>query len=178
MASMADGALAVECPACPHPGRNLPEGWDKAPKETQYMFLLFSSSNRLKPTSLGGSTHSSWQSTQTSVSSSNAGGSVILKLDQGGHTLLNTSNTMNTSLRTSQRQRLVIRHLGTGHNAHVSSGHGLWLCFSCRQPSKCQVFKGLHHVWCSCLRVCTPLFHAKKWCWRLSMGRTVCIVPI
>lgn len=25
------GALAVECPACPHPGRNLPTGWDIAP---------------------------------------------------------------------------------------------------------------------------------------------------
>jgi hypothetical protein len=22
------GELAVECPACPHPGRNLPEDWD------------------------------------------------------------------------------------------------------------------------------------------------------
>jgi hypothetical protein len=22
------GELAVECPACPHPGRNLPEGWE------------------------------------------------------------------------------------------------------------------------------------------------------
>ena len=22
------GALAIECPACPHPGRNLPEDWD------------------------------------------------------------------------------------------------------------------------------------------------------
>lgn len=22
------GELAVECPACPHPGRNLPEHWD------------------------------------------------------------------------------------------------------------------------------------------------------
>jgi hypothetical protein len=24
-----NGTLAVECPACPHPGQNLPEGWDK-----------------------------------------------------------------------------------------------------------------------------------------------------
>jgi len=22
------GGLAVECPACPHPGRNLPTGWE------------------------------------------------------------------------------------------------------------------------------------------------------
>ena len=25
---LSDGALAIECPACPHPGRNLPAGWD------------------------------------------------------------------------------------------------------------------------------------------------------
>jgi hypothetical protein len=24
------GELAVECPACPHPGRNLPVGWESA----------------------------------------------------------------------------------------------------------------------------------------------------
>jgi len=24
------GALTVECPACPHPGRNLPAGWETA----------------------------------------------------------------------------------------------------------------------------------------------------
>jgi hypothetical protein len=26
------GECAVECPACPHPGRNLPEGWEDAPE--------------------------------------------------------------------------------------------------------------------------------------------------
>jgi hypothetical protein len=25
-----NGGLMVECPACPHPGRNLPDGWEKA----------------------------------------------------------------------------------------------------------------------------------------------------
>ena len=25
---LGDGALAIECPACPHPGRNLPIGWE------------------------------------------------------------------------------------------------------------------------------------------------------
>jgi hypothetical protein len=24
------GELMVECPACPHPGRNLPDGWENA----------------------------------------------------------------------------------------------------------------------------------------------------
>ena len=26
------GQCAVECPACPHPDRNLPAGWTNAPK--------------------------------------------------------------------------------------------------------------------------------------------------
>jgi hypothetical protein len=26
----AQGELAVECPACPHPGRNLPDNWREA----------------------------------------------------------------------------------------------------------------------------------------------------
>lgn len=27
------GSCAVECPACPHPGKNLPADWKTAPKE-------------------------------------------------------------------------------------------------------------------------------------------------
>jgi hypothetical protein len=30
-----NGSLAVECPACPHPGRNLPEGWDNPGTQSQ-----------------------------------------------------------------------------------------------------------------------------------------------
>ena len=30
-----EGACAVLCPACPHPGKNLPDDWDKAPKEKE-----------------------------------------------------------------------------------------------------------------------------------------------
>lgn len=26
------GDCAVKCPACPHPGRNLPAGWEDAPE--------------------------------------------------------------------------------------------------------------------------------------------------
>jgi len=37
LASVPDGAFALECPACPHPGRNLPEDWSQAPKDTQYV---------------------------------------------------------------------------------------------------------------------------------------------
>ena len=29
---LGDGALAVECPACPHPDRNLPTGWGDEPR--------------------------------------------------------------------------------------------------------------------------------------------------
>ena len=29
------GELALMCPSCPHPGINLPEGWQNAPPEFQ-----------------------------------------------------------------------------------------------------------------------------------------------
>jgi hypothetical protein len=29
-----NGALAIDCPACPHPGRNLPAEWDTSPSES------------------------------------------------------------------------------------------------------------------------------------------------
>lgn len=34
------GDCAVECPACPHPGKNLPEGWEKAPLAIRYVLVL------------------------------------------------------------------------------------------------------------------------------------------
>ncbi|KAJ7301216.1 hypothetical protein DFH08DRAFT_978997 [Mycena albidolilacea] len=36
-----EGELAVECIACPKPGVNLPEGWEKAPPEMQYLYAIF-----------------------------------------------------------------------------------------------------------------------------------------
>ncbi|KDQ53131.1 hypothetical protein JAAARDRAFT_61438 [Jaapia argillacea MUCL 33604] len=33
--------LAIVCPACPHPGINLPATWDEAPKEMQFLYFLF-----------------------------------------------------------------------------------------------------------------------------------------
>lgn len=35
--SVPDDAFALECPACPHPDRNLPKGWDQAPENIQYV---------------------------------------------------------------------------------------------------------------------------------------------
>ncbi len=32
---MKPGDLAVLCPSCPHPGVNLPDGWESAPPEYQ-----------------------------------------------------------------------------------------------------------------------------------------------
>ncbi|TDL16540.1 hypothetical protein BD410DRAFT_816721 [Rickenella mellea] len=34
------GECAVECPACPHPGRNLPDGWQQAPENESWMYML------------------------------------------------------------------------------------------------------------------------------------------
>ncbi|KAJ7792665.1 hypothetical protein B0H14DRAFT_3094155 [Mycena olivaceomarginata] len=35
------GELAVRCPACPRPGINLPQGWEKASKEDRFIYTLF-----------------------------------------------------------------------------------------------------------------------------------------
>ena len=35
------GELMVECPACPHPGRNLPDDWEKAGPLALVLVLLF-----------------------------------------------------------------------------------------------------------------------------------------
>ncbi|KAJ7763861.1 hypothetical protein B0H16DRAFT_1311029 [Mycena metata] len=37
----APGALAVECPSCPRPDVNLPEGWEKAAPEDRFLYFLF-----------------------------------------------------------------------------------------------------------------------------------------
>ncbi|KAJ7800235.1 hypothetical protein B0H14DRAFT_2387450 [Mycena olivaceomarginata] len=37
----APGELAVQCPVCPNPAVNLPEGWEDAPPESQFLYILF-----------------------------------------------------------------------------------------------------------------------------------------
>lgn len=37
--STLDGECAVECPACPHPGKNLPDGWEDAPEYILYVII-------------------------------------------------------------------------------------------------------------------------------------------
>ncbi|THH13992.1 hypothetical protein EUX98_g9660, partial [Antrodiella citrinella] len=37
----APGALAVECAACPHPGRNLPDNWSDCPPERMWIYFMF-----------------------------------------------------------------------------------------------------------------------------------------
>ncbi|KAG1902460.1 uncharacterized protein F5891DRAFT_978759 [Suillus fuscotomentosus] len=41
IAAMEPGACAVICPACPHPGKNLPDGWENAPPESRFLYALF-----------------------------------------------------------------------------------------------------------------------------------------
>lgn len=36
--STVDGECAVECPACPHPGKNLPVDWQSAAESVRYVF--------------------------------------------------------------------------------------------------------------------------------------------
>ena len=35
-----EGELTVKCPTCPHPGHNLPEGWENAPPEVRCVHLI------------------------------------------------------------------------------------------------------------------------------------------
>ncbi|KAG2740929.1 hypothetical protein P692DRAFT_20851259 [Suillus brevipes Sb2] len=35
------GELAVVCPACPHVGKNLPQGWENSPPATRWLYALF-----------------------------------------------------------------------------------------------------------------------------------------
>ncbi|KAJ7851884.1 hypothetical protein B0H13DRAFT_1643671 [Mycena leptocephala] len=35
------GELAIQCPACPRPGINLPNDWEKAPPESKFLYILF-----------------------------------------------------------------------------------------------------------------------------------------
>jgi hypothetical protein len=36
ISATASGELVVECPACPHPGKNLPDNWQSAPLALRY----------------------------------------------------------------------------------------------------------------------------------------------
>ncbi|OJT11755.1 hypothetical protein TRAPUB_11697 [Trametes pubescens] len=36
-----EGTLAFECPACPQPGKNLPEHWETAPEDKKWLYTLF-----------------------------------------------------------------------------------------------------------------------------------------
>jgi len=33
IAATIEGECAVQCPACPHPGINMPEGWERVPDD-------------------------------------------------------------------------------------------------------------------------------------------------
>ncbi|TFK80097.1 hypothetical protein K466DRAFT_667830 [Polyporus arcularius HHB13444] len=40
-AATKEGELALDCPACPHPGKNLPQGWEEAPPHIKWLYTLF-----------------------------------------------------------------------------------------------------------------------------------------
>ncbi|KAJ7817081.1 hypothetical protein B0H13DRAFT_2242339 [Mycena leptocephala] len=41
IATTKEGACALECPACPHPGKNLPPEWKDVPPEKKFLYALF-----------------------------------------------------------------------------------------------------------------------------------------
>ena len=51
------GECAVECPVCPHLGRNLPEGWEDAPNYIKCVVIFALSSRLLMRRSTDGFTH-------------------------------------------------------------------------------------------------------------------------
>jgi len=117
LSSVSDGAFALECPACPHPGRNLPQDWDQAPEDRQYVYLLLSCTKRsnLLP---GGCTRISSRSMRIFTSSSKAVGSVIRRLALDGPTSSKTTSIVNTSPKRPPRQRYA-RVFRFGHHTHV-----------------------------------------------------------
>ncbi|KAG1906246.1 uncharacterized protein F5891DRAFT_1125633 [Suillus fuscotomentosus] len=36
-----DGGCVVQCPACPHPGINIPDGWENSPPDIRWRYVLF-----------------------------------------------------------------------------------------------------------------------------------------
>jgi hypothetical protein len=64
----AEGELVVECPACPHPGRNLPVGWENAPLEVRYVDCIGKDGTCSSlAVSTGGFILYSWPPTRTSA---------------------------------------------------------------------------------------------------------------
>ena len=41
VAATAEGECAILCPACPHPGINLPDGWENGPEGQRWLYSLF-----------------------------------------------------------------------------------------------------------------------------------------
>jgi hypothetical protein len=41
VAATGEGECALLCPACPHPGINLPDGWENTPVELLWIYALF-----------------------------------------------------------------------------------------------------------------------------------------
>ncbi|OJT07897.1 hypothetical protein TRAPUB_1209 [Trametes pubescens] len=41
IANTKEGELALECPACPHPGKNLPPDWETSPAHIKWLYTLF-----------------------------------------------------------------------------------------------------------------------------------------
>lgn len=51
IAATMEGGCAVQCPACPHPGINMAEGWEQAPDDERHLharFIALDANFRLK----------------------------------------------------------------------------------------------------------------------------------
>jgi len=92
-----EGSLVIECPACPHPGKNLPENWEDAPPALQYVFNALFISRTLMKAPLGFSTRSSLPLMQTSNSRVRIEGSKTFNLTLVGAAMSRAQDTRDMS---------------------------------------------------------------------------------
>ena len=100
------GSFAIECPTCPHPGRNLPDDWDSVCGAKEYG-TSFDSSQILLTCSQGGSTHSSLLLMLTSSSNRRTVKLRIRSSDPGGLISLKILHT-HVTLRTTPTKRMYV----------------------------------------------------------------------
>lgn len=161
LASVPDGAFVVECPACPHPDRNLPKDWDKAPEATRYvgfpqspglvrifpprwlysLFLAVDANFRLKLKSRG--------ITDPEIGS---GWSYFVEPKQYNEHISQKTTEVEVSPSGSSISVIVLIFLGWRVRFR----------FPCCEPGQQEVFEGLPCLRCGRLCVRTALSHAKE----------------
>ncbi|KAG6807588.1 hypothetical protein H0H92_007027 [Tricholoma furcatifolium] len=113
------GELAIECPACPHPGRNLPEDWENAPPTIKWLYTLFLAMDanfklRLK---------------KRGLSDTDLGPGWAYYVEEGAYQEHLSNYIDQPEINTCQLEHDAITRANTRHiPGHIVSGTGLILC--------------------------------------------------